>query len=75
MEKENGVSLSNQTSEIVDDYLGFIELLGIFIKKKLITKETVDDMFGHYIVDAWQNNEVQNLDNIFWLIFGFYTTQ
>jgi len=46
--------------EDLDDYLGFIELLAIFIKKKLVTKETVDDMFGHYIVDAWENKEVHN---------------
>jgi hypothetical protein len=36
--------------EDLDDFLGIIELLDLYIKKGLLEKKMVDDMFGYYIV-------------------------
>lgn len=44
----------------MDDYLGFIELMDLFLNKGLITKEMVEYMFGYYIVESWENKEIQD---------------
>ena len=43
----------------IDDYLGYYELMAKLEKEGLLTFETIDDMFGHYIALAWKNEEIQ----------------
>lgn len=43
----------------IDDFLGYYELMAGLEKKGLLSFETIDDMFGHYISLAWQNAEIQ----------------
>ena len=51
------------TAADLDDYLGIIELISLFIDKGSLTKDTVDSMFGYYIVKTWNNQEIQNYIN------------
>ena len=55
--KENGGKFDD---EDLDDFLGIIELLDLYIKKGLLEKQMVDDMFGYYIVIAYENKEVRD---------------
>ncbi len=43
----------------LDDYLGYYELMSWYEKKGLIDFELIDEMFGHYISLAWQNEEIK----------------
>ncbi|OLC34078.1 MAG: hypothetical protein AUH84_05775 [Thaumarchaeota archaeon 13_1_40CM_4_38_7] len=44
----------------LDDFLGIIELLWIYINDGVLTKKTVKDMFGYFIVKTWQTGEIQS---------------
>jgi hypothetical protein len=44
----------------LDDYLGVIQLLKIYIDKGSLSEQTVDDMFGYYIVKTWETPEIQD---------------
>ncbi len=43
----------------LDDYLGYFELMSWYEKKGIIDFELIDEMFGHYISLAWQNEEIK----------------
>lgn len=45
--------------EDLDDFLGIIELLNIYIEMKLLEEKIVDEMFGYYIVKTYYNKEIQ----------------
>lgn len=54
--KQNGGLIEE---DVLNNYLGMIELLSIFTEKKNMDEETVDSMFGYYIVKTWNNSEIQ----------------
>lgn len=54
--KQNGGQIEE---DVLNNYLGMIELLSIFTEKKNMDEETVDSMFGYYIVKTWNNSEIQ----------------
>jgi len=43
----------------VDDFLGNIELMEIYRKNGVLTKEDIGSMFGHYIRTAYENEEIK----------------
>lgn len=55
LEENNG----DFTDYQLDDYLGYYELMSWYEKKGLMDFELMDEMFGHYISLAWQNEEVR----------------
>lgn len=44
--------------EDLDDYLGVIELLHTFWKRKVLDLEYIDELFGHYICSSRENSVV-----------------
>jgi hypothetical protein len=54
--KENGGQFDEYQ---IDDYLGYFELMQLYLDKKLIAFNLVDQMFGYYIARAWENNEIK----------------
>lgn len=44
----------------LDDFLGVIELIAIYINNGVLDKKTVEEMFGFYICLAWRNNEIKD---------------
>lgn len=52
-----GIKIS---TDDLDNFLGYIELLSILVEKNLIEITLVDSMFGHYIVSAWKHPEIQS---------------
>jgi len=47
----------------LDDYLGILELLAIYIDNGVLHKNTVKEMFGFYIRTTWTNSEIQDYIN------------
>ncbi len=43
----------------LDDYLGYFNMMKKFVDEKLINFKFIDDSFGHYIVRAWENEEIK----------------
>ena len=49
----------------INNYLGFFEDLGFFLKQDLISVDAVDHLFGAYIIEAAENPEMQKyIDNL-----------
>jgi hypothetical protein len=62
IEEKNNVLEENKgefTDYQLDDYLGYYELMSWYEKKGLVDFELIDEMFGHYISLAWQNDEIK----------------
>ncbi len=61
--EENEILLKKTGGEFteyqLDDYLGYYELMSQYEKKGIVDFELIDEMFGHYISLAWQNNEIK----------------
>ncbi|MGI9862837.1 hypothetical protein SDD30_15775 [Moorella naiadis] len=43
----------------LDEYLGYFELLGSLLRRKVIYFEDVYDLFGYYIENAWRHKHIQ----------------
>jgi len=61
--EENNPLLKENNGEFtcyqIDDYLGYYELMAHYEKKRFIDFEMIDEMFGHYISLAYQNQEIK----------------
>ena len=60
--KKNGGKF---TGYALDNYIGYFESMGRYEKDGIIDFEFIDDIFGHYISQAWQNKEIS--DYVDWL--------
>jgi len=60
--KKNGGKF---TGYDLDNYIGYFESMGRYEKDGIIDFEFIDDIFGHYIFQAWQNKEIS--DYVDWL--------
>lgn len=63
IEENEGILTANNgnfSDYQLDDYLGYYELMSWYAKRGLLDYELIDEMFGHYISMAWQNQEIQN---------------
>jgi hypothetical protein len=60
--KKNGGKF---TGYDLDNYIGYFESLGRYEKDGIIDFEFIDDIFGHYISQAWENKEIR--DYVDWL--------
>jgi len=54
--KENGGKFSR---EDIDDFLGYFELMSIYWKLGILKLELINDMFGYYIRNTYENEEIQ----------------
>lgn len=43
----------------LDGFLGYYELMSHYVARGLMDFEFIDEMFGHYISLAWQNEEIK----------------
>lgn len=43
----------------IDDYLGYFELIQIYIDQGIMNFGDADEMFGHYVKKAWKNKEIR----------------
>jgi hypothetical protein len=43
----------------LDEYLGYFELLGSLLRRKVIYFEDVYDLFGYYIENTWEHKRIQ----------------
>lgn len=62
IEEKNSVLDRNRgkfSKSDLDDYLGIIELLAIYVNNGVLDKKTVEEMFGYYICLTWKNVEIQ----------------
>ena len=44
----------------IDDYIGMFETMSGFIERDIIDSDLIDENFGYYIDDAFDNKEIQN---------------
>jgi hypothetical protein len=49
--------------EQINSYLGFFDDLGFYYKKRALDLETVKQLFGAYVIEAHENNELQRYIN------------
>lgn len=47
----------------INSYLGFFDDLGFFYKKEALDIETIKQLFGAYVIEAYEDNEVQRYIN------------
>lgn len=60
-----GARPSRKFIEIIDEYdldyyLGYFELMSNFEEFKILDLEYIDSIFGHYIENAYKNQEIKN---------------
>jgi hypothetical protein len=53
--REISIKKEPLTDDEIDDYLGFLEEIGLYFHRDLVDVELVDKILGDSIIDAWED--------------------